>query len=95
MTEPTSCRACADAEANPLTGSYRSNCTECQARALAHSPAYHDAKASGRMLPEYVTALHSLIAEGADDEAPTCAQRDALHARVKAWARRIEDQKQV
>lgn len=42
------CRACEDAEANPLTGSFHASCLNCTARALAHSPMAFKAMKAGR-----------------------------------------------
>lgn len=33
------CKACTEANANPLAHSFHSSCLECSARMLAHSPA--------------------------------------------------------
>lgn len=37
------CKACDDAEKNPLTGSYWAGCLNCSTRALANSPMLFDA----------------------------------------------------
>lgn len=91
MTAATPCRACADADASPLTGSYRSACLECNLRALAHSPSHFESATAGRLSPAYVRALDLLLADGDGDgiAEPEPASRDALHARVKGWAARI------
>ena len=72
------CEACQAAEANPHCGQYRADCLECAARMLSHSPAYFEAKQSGKMTPAYRQALASTFGE----------DWQAGHERVKAWAKR-------
>ncbi|AKJ28796.1 hypothetical protein AAW51_2105 [Caldimonas brevitalea] len=77
-----SCRPCADAEANPLTGSigFEDKCDGCAARSLAHSPLYFVAARSGALTPAYRDALQSRFGR---------AWKSA-HEQVKAWAQRID-----
>jgi hypothetical protein len=77
------CPSCADAERNPRTGSYRTECIDCSARALAHSPIYHEASARGRMTQAYSDALRKVAGDNVTD-------RENLHRRVKAWVDRID-----
>ena len=83
MTAP--CTSCLVAEQQPDTGLYQAGCGECAARALAQSPEHHKAATVRRMVPEYRAALARVAGT---DKAGVC---DALHQRVKAWARRIDE----
>ena len=74
----STCLACTEARANAWSGAYRSDCLECSARALSHSPMRFETVKAGKMLPEYEAALR---VEFGDDWA-------AWIPRVKAWASR-------
>ena len=83
---PTTCPSCAAAESNPDSGLYHSGCPECQARALSQSPGYWASCAAMKFRPDYAEALRRIAGDKASD-------RDALHRRVKAWAKRIEQRR--
>lgn len=72
------CPACQEAETNPSTGMYQSECLECSARALSHSPAYFDAARSNSITPAYRDALQAVFGDG----------WKAGHERVKFWSDR-------
>lgn len=86
----SACPSCTVAEANPRTGSFHTGCTECGVRSLAQGPEYFAARVAGKMLPAYVAVLDKLIDGTIDGDGPA---RDAMHARVKAWAKRITETK--
>jgi cytochrome c5 len=73
------CPACAIAASNPHSCEFGASCQDCQARALAGSPAFHDSMMRTRFTTSYRDALVDVF--GADWEAG--------HQRVKAWAKRI------
>ena len=73
------CQACARAKVNPLTGHYMLACRECEARALANSPAMADASLAEAIIPAYRSALQAIF--GADWMAG--------HSQVKVWAEKI------
>ncbi|MCW7541453.1 hypothetical protein OOT46_26955 [Aquabacterium sp. A7-Y] len=84
------CAACVDAAGNVLTGSYRAGCRECEARAVAHGPAWFAAEkvnpAGLKDVPEiYRLALHKVF--GTDLE--------QWRQRVKHWAERIKEAKAI
>jgi hypothetical protein len=78
------CGCCRLAERDPRTGHYHADCRECQARALAQSPGYAASVMMRRMREDYAQALREIAGESAKD-------RDALHQRVKTWAKRIDE----
>lgn len=75
------CQACERAEANPLTGRYTAHCLECDARALAQSPAAFSRAADP-------TAFQDAMRRAWPDEDKYRAGR----ARVWAWIKRLEGQ---
>ena len=75
------CPDCERADKNPLSGFYQSHCQDCQARQLAHSPAYFDSARDGRMSPTYLAALKYVFRE----------QWQAGHLSVKHYAQRIAE----
>lgn len=76
------CHACEQAEKNPLSGAYSSNCSCCKARALANGRELFDGMQKGTKTPEYQQALARVFGEG---------NEEAGHTRVKQWVRRIKD----
>ena len=76
----TDCYACTLAESDPATGHFRNGCPECDARALAQSPMFHESAKAGHQMARYRDALHRLF-PGSEDDA---------HERAKAWAKRID-----
>jgi hypothetical protein len=75
------CDACDRARADRLSGLYSRGCPECDARALAHAPAFHTAAASNTITPDYRNALRSIMQPG--------ESIDAAHKRVRAWDKHI------
>ena len=74
------CPACRAAEANPLTGRYSSDCTECKARALANGRDLFECLATRKRTPEYAAALTNVFGEGREADG---------HERVRQWSRKI------
>lgn len=75
------CTSCQAAEADPLTGRYRANCIECQARALAHGPLVFASVRAGVKSPEYAAALRKVFGEGNERQG---------HEKVREWFKRIQ-----
>jgi hypothetical protein len=73
------CDACAVADENTLTGLYQTGCKACSARKLAQSIEYARARIQGKLIPEYIAALHAVYGEG----------WQAGHFEVKQWSKRI------
>lgn len=84
MADSLGCKACAEADENPLTGSYGASCLHCAARSLAHSPWFFETTARRRFTPEYAQALHRIFG-------PDVSVRDAAHQSVKAWDKVIRE----
>lgn len=74
------CQACQAAEANPLTGRYTADCTECKARALANGFELFDSLTKGKQTPEYRAALAKVFGKGNEADG---------HERVRRWSRKI------
>ncbi len=72
------CHACQEAQRNRFSGAYHANCRECSARALSHSPQFHDAQRAGVLTPAYRDALQAVFGD----------DWQAGHERVKSWAQR-------
>ena len=70
------CPACTEAQASRWCGAYRSDCLECTARALSHSPAFYESAQAKVMQPDYIAALRAVWAD----------DWQAGHMRVKHWA---------
>jgi uncharacterized protein (DUF2237 family) len=79
----TDCEECIRANQRPLTGIYRNGCTECEARAFAHSPVYAIAAQAEVMTVGYRDALMNAFGE----------HWRTGHIRVKFWAGRIKEAK--
>jgi hypothetical protein len=84
MSETKPCGSCKMAERNPMTGYYHAGCSECQARALAHSMGFVASVAHGRFRDDYTAALKTVAGEKPEEI-------DKLHAMVKRWAKRIDE----
>jgi hypothetical protein len=78
------CPSCAAALADPLSGAYHSDCRECQARALSHSPVYWASMLARKFRGDYAEALRRIAGGGA-------TEREALHRRVKWWAEHLAE----
>ncbi|MCW7541458.1 hypothetical protein OOT46_26980 [Aquabacterium sp. A7-Y] len=84
------CPACVDAAGNVLTGSYRAGCRECEARAVAHGPAWFAAEKANRVsladAPEiYRHALHKVFGKDLEH----------WHQRVMLWGKRIKEARTI
>ena len=80
----TECPSCAEAEINPDTGMYHTDCPECTARGLAHGHPFWESALHMKMMPAYIRELKRIVGEDA-------GERDKLHFKVKAWAQRIDE----
>lgn len=69
------CPDCQAATERPHHG-FHANCRGCQARALARSPAFADAKKTQRLTPDYRRALE--LAGLSHEEVKAAARGDAL-----------------
>lgn len=74
------CQACTAAEANPLTGRYSADCTECKARALAQGRELFESLNQRKQTPEYQAALTKVFGEGNEADG---------HERVRQWSRKV------
>jgi len=79
-----SCTSCAAASHNPTTGRFHAGCDECSARALAQGRELFESKRAGIKSPEYAGALRKMFGEG---------NEEAGHARVREWAKKINQHK--
>ena len=80
----TNCPACDAAAMAPATcGAYRSKCSECTARHLAHGPEHFESQQAGRITSAYRYALVAAFGE-------TWASG---HKRVRHWAMLIAESK--
>lgn len=62
QNQAISCFACTDFERNPLSGSYRAGCAECQIRSIARGPAFFMAQQTGLIGKAYRAALDRAFA---------------------------------
>ena len=72
------CPECQSALRNILHGIYRAGCTECEARALARSPAFAESAKAEAITVGYRDALMRVFGE----------HWRTAHVRVKFWADR-------
>jgi hypothetical protein len=72
-----SCSDCQAAAGQPHHG-FTASCRGCQARALARSPAFAEARRAQRLTPDYRNALERLGLS--HEEVKDAARADALHA---------------
>jgi hypothetical protein len=79
---PKPCGSCRMAERNPHTGYYHSDCRECSARSLAHSPGFAASMAAGKFRADYADALREIAGDDA-------SEREKLHQAVRAWDKRM------
>ena len=73
------CQACIDFSANHQTGSFNAKCRECDARHLAITPVYDEARRLDRLTENYKWALKNAAGDDWKE----------LHERVKHYARLI------
>ncbi|MDR0478309.1 MAG: hypothetical protein LBH31_00595 [Burkholderiaceae bacterium] len=85
MTPEPECPSCRAAQDDPTTPLFHSGCLECQARMLANSPAFFQAKKAGYITSVYNAALVPVFG----------TEVIAGNKRVKDWARRIEQARQL
>lgn len=76
----TTCECCAKAELAPATHLIHAGCCDCEARALAHMPHMADVALADAMVPAYRDALQAVAGD----------EWEALHQRVKYWAKKLE-----
>jgi hypothetical protein len=69
------CPSCEAATQNPASGLLNAGCSSCDARSLAKSPAWSEARAANAMTPGYRNALRTVFGEH---------WRDG-HEQVKGW----------
>jgi len=85
IREAIPCPACADAEGNPMSGHFIAKCKECSARAVAGGPTFFEVAKAKAVTPEYARLMKSIFGE----------EWKAHHERVKAWAQRMAEARQV
>lgn len=73
----TDCTSCSAALRDRNSGLYRADCLDCQARAVARSPQYFDARQAAAITPAYRDVLQRVFGGMSILEA---------HERVKRWA---------
>lgn len=74
-----SCRACRDAERDPMRDDFIAHCRGCEARALASVGAHVESQEIGAMTPHYRSTLERFFGDDWKQG----------HELVKAWADRI------